>query len=294
MKSKITTTLLTGVLTLCVHGATTAQTLHSSPINIPGGSNILVTGINDSEEMVVNYTDSTGMAHCLLLAGKTVTHIVDPNEVGTGSGKGTSCWGINSAGQIVGSYSATTFGNGFVYGAGTYADIIVPGATAGTTSYGLNNVGQIVGSFADNVGQHGFLYTASTGTYQQLDVPGASATLAVGVNDAGTITFEWVNPTFVFSGALFYKGKYINLNVPGATQSKARGINVHGKIVFDAQDTSGAWHGFLYKAGTFTQFDVANASSTFSFGINDQGVIVGGFNPSSAPTTQVGFYGRVF
>jgi hypothetical protein len=294
MKTTITTNLLSLALALCLNRAATAQTFHSQPINIPGASNILVTGINDSEEIVLNFTDSAGTSHCVSIAGKTVTTISDPNEVGTGSGKGTSCWGINNSGQIVGSYSAAAFGNGFVYAGGSYADIIVPGATAGTTSYGLNNVGNIVGSFADNVGQHGFLYTVSTGTYQTLDVPGAYASLALGVNDYGAITFEWVNTVFVYSGAVLYKGKYSNLNVPGASQSKARGINAYGSVVLDAQDTSGVWHGFLFKGGKFTQFDVANTANTYSFGINDYGVLVGGYNPSSAPTTELGYYGAIY
>jgi hypothetical protein len=292
MKTKISTTLLTTALALCLNRPATAQTFHSHPINIPGGSNILVTGINDSNEMVLNYTDSAGTSHCLSISGSTVTHIADPSEVGTGPGKGTSCWGINNSGHIVGSYSASTFGNGFVYAGGAYADVIVPGATAGTTAYGLNNVGNIVGSYADNVGQHGFLYTVSSATYGTLDVPGAHATLAIGINDGGTITFEWANSIFVFSGAVLYQGRYIDLNVPGASQSKARGINVHGSIVFNAQDTSGVWHGYLYKGGTFKQFDAANAANTYSFGINDQGVIVGGFNPTTAPSTEIGFYGH--
>jgi hypothetical protein len=291
MKSKRAFELL--VVTLAMGAISAAQTFTSHPIRIPGGSNVLVTGINDSGEMVANYTDSGGSAHCVMISGSTRTQIVDPNEVGTGPGKGTSCWGINNAGEIVGSYSAVTWGNGFTYSAGTYADVIVPSATAGTTAYGLNNMGQIVGSYADNTGQYGFLYTVSSGTYTSLTVPGATATLAVGINDSSIITFEWVNASFVFSGAVLKGSHYTILNVPGMSQSKARGINVHDLIVFNAQDSSGVWHGFLYKRGTFTQFDVANAANTYSFGINTAGQIVGGYNPSANPTTEIGFVGHL-
>ena len=290
---KFTTTFIAFALAFGLNRTAAAQTFQSHPLNIAGSSNVIVHGINDSEELVANYTDSAGTFHCLLLSGKTVTHIVDPNEIGTGSGKGTTCFGINNSGQVVGSYSTAVFGNGFVYDAGVYTDVIIPTATAGTTGYGINNVGQVVGSYADNAGQHGFLYNVSSGVWQQFDVPGAQATLAVGINDAGTITFEWVNPTLVFSASILYKGKYYSLNVPGAQQSKARGINVNSSVAMEAQDSAGVWHGYLYKGGKFTQFDVPNATGTHAFGINDQGVLVGGFNPTSAPSTEVGFWGFI-
>ena len=293
MKTKVAASLMIAAAAIFADGPAAAQTFQSHPINIAGGSNILVTGVTASGAIVVNFNDATGMAHCVSISGSTVTKIVDPNEVGTGSGKGTSCWGINNSGEIVGSYSAEVWGNGFTYTNGVYTDVIVPGATAGTTSYGLNSAGDIVGAFADNVGQHGFLYPVTTNTFTTLNIPGATATLAVGINDSDEITFEWVNATFVYSGAILKSRTYTILNVPGMTQSKARGINVHGWISFDAQDTTGAWHGFLYKNGVFTQYDVANAANTYGFGINSSGVLVGGYNPSSAPTTQVGFEGHI-
>lgn len=290
---KLKITLCTTALAVWLSGQAGAQTFHSHAVRVPGSSSVLVTGINSSGEMVANYTDSAGSDHCELISGSTITQIVDPNQTGTGPGNGTNCRGINNSGQIVGSYSFTPWGNGFLYSGGTYIDVIVPGATAGTIAYGLNNAGGIVGSFADNVGQHGFLYTVSNSTYTTLNVPGATYTLAIGVNDGGEIAFEWVNGSFVYSGATFKNGKYKILNVPGMQQSKARGINVHGWIDFNAQDSSGVWHGFLYKGGTFTQFDVANAANTYSFAINDSGKLAGGYNPTAKPTTEIGFDGSI-
>jgi len=263
--------------------------LHAKTITIPGGSNVLVTGINDSGEMVANYTDSAGTTHCVAIIGTSMVQIVDPNEVGTGAGKGTSCWGINNSGQIVGSYSSAAFGNGFAWTGTEYVDIGYPGATAGTTAYGLNNVGQIVGSYADNTGQHGFVYTVPDSSFVQLDVPGAYATLAIGINDSGTITFEWVNSAFVFSGALFRGGHYKILQAPDMVQSKARGINSHGAIVMNTQDSAGAWHGFLYRNGTYTEFNASRAANSFPFGINSSLEIVGGFNPQANPSVERGF-----
>jgi hypothetical protein len=290
MKTIVTTASFFGALAFGLSGIATAQTFTSYPINIPGLSYFQATGINDSGETVLNYTDGAFMNHCLLLAGKTLTHIDDPNEVGTGRNRGTSCWGINNSGEVVGGYTNLTGGNGFIYNAGVYTDVIIPTATGGTTASGINNVGQVVGTFYDNAGYHGFLYTVSSGAWQQLDVPGALAsTSAVGINDAGTITLT--NGTGLPSSSVLYKGKYISLNVPGALLGTyIGGINVHGWIVLTAQDSHGV-HGYLYRGGKFTQFDVANAASTQSFGINDQGVIVGDFSPKSAPYKQLGYYG---
>jgi uncharacterized membrane protein len=172
-------------------------------------------------------------------------------------------------------------------------DIGFPGATAGTIAYGLNNVGQIVGSYADNGGQHGFLYYVPTATWGSLDVPGATATLAIDISDTGIITFEWVNSAFIYSGAMLQNGVYTILNVPGMSQSKARGINSKGQIVMNCEDSSGVWHGFLFTHGKFVEFNATGASNTYSFGVNTSLQIVGGYNPTSKPTTQIGFEGRL-
>lgn len=106
------------------------------------------------------------------------------------------------------------------------------------------------------------------------------------MNDAGTITVEWASPGFDYSGAMLSNGQYTILDVLGMLQSKARGINVFGTIVLNAQATSGVWHGFIYRV------DVANSASTYSFGISSQTMVVGGYNPSGNPASEIGFGGR--
>ncbi len=79
----------------------------------------------------------------------------------TGTFSETSTWGINSAGQIVGTFSYTPlpFDNySFLRTSeGIFTTINAPGAT-GTWAYGINNAGRIVGDFlgADRK-THGFV-----------------------------------------------------------------------------------------------------------------------------------------
>jgi probable HAF family extracellular repeat protein len=273
---------------LWLSGPAAAQTFHHQRVKIKGSVSTYVTGINDSGVMVANYTDTAGTIHCVTIDGSTITDLADPNESGTGAGKGTTCWAINNAGQVVGTYTIPGQNIGFLYSGGTYTDILPPNAGY-TVAYGLNNNGDIVGTFQDTVGQHGFLYNGSS--YQTLDAPGASFTLAIGINDGGEMSLEWGVTGGPYQSAILRGTKYTTLNVPGDIQSEAGAINVHGEIVYAGQDASGAWHGYLYKHGTFTQFDIAGANLIRPRGINSAGEMVGWYNPGTS-TLPLGFKGR--
>jgi uncharacterized membrane protein len=92
---------------------------------------------------------------------------------------------------------------------------------------------------------HGFLY--NDGVYTTLDVPGADATFAFGINDAGQITGNYSNASgnygFVYSHGIF-------TTIEGEPQSAAfggtlaSGINDAGQIVGYYSNASGN-HGFL-------------------------------------------------
>ena len=59
--------------------------------------------------------------------------------------------GINSAGQIVGTYEGATGTHGFLYSGGSFSTIDVPGAAA-TQALRINDIGQILGTYTDACG----------------------------------------------------------------------------------------------------------------------------------------------
>src|SRR6266849_6456782 len=83
---------------------------------------------------------------------------------------GTIAWGINPAGDIVGSYTdASNDGHGFLLRHGTITSIDVPGSLL-TTAFGINAQGDIVGTYVSGSRAHGFLLRH--GTFTLIDVPG--------------------------------------------------------------------------------------------------------------------------
>jgi uncharacterized membrane protein len=71
----------------------------------------------------------------------TYTTLDDP----LASAGNTQAYGINSTGQISGSYSNASGAHGFLYSGGTYTTLDDPLATNGTSAQGINDMGQIVG-----------------------------------------------------------------------------------------------------------------------------------------------------
>jgi probable HAF family extracellular repeat protein len=80
-------------------------------------------------------------------------------------------FGINDVGEIVGFYQDASGQHGFLYAAGVFTSLDVPGAATGSTqAFGVNNRGQIVGIYRDQTPQsaggprdrgstHGFVAT---------------------------------------------------------------------------------------------------------------------------------------
>jgi uncharacterized membrane protein len=112
----------------------------------------------------------------------------------------TFSFGINDAGEIVGTYGFGILDHGFLYAGGTFLGIDVPGAVE-TWAHDINSKGQIVGWYLDTSGSHGFL--EKNGAFSTIDYPGSLKTLAYGINDNGAIVGEYENSTTLqFDGFL--------------------------------------------------------------------------------------------
>ena len=77
-------------------------------------------------------------------------------------------------------------------------------------------------------------------TFTTIDVPGAVATLAQGINDHGQIVGEYLDGITGPGHGPLLDGTFTTIDVPGASFTVARGINNRGQIVgyYDP-------HGFL-------------------------------------------------
>src|SRR5438874_696356 len=104
----------------------------------------------------------------------------------------TFVFGINATGQIVGSYiDSLNKTHGFLYTAGTYVTLDVPGAIS-TEALGINSSGQIVGIFVDsNLKGHSFLF--SNGSFTTIDNPNPAVSDAAphGIDNRGNIVGDF-------------------------------------------------------------------------------------------------------
>src|SRR5262245_33341147 len=159
-------------------------------LDVPMASSTEADGINDLGHVVGTY-QAGGKFHGYIYRNGTYTTLDDP--LGTVE---TVAQGVNNADQVVGFYLASTgvFHGFFVDAAfGLYAPIDDPnagtsggGGGQGTYAQDINNAHQIVGYYVDSSNRyHGFLY--ANGSYATLDVPGATLTRALGINDVGQI-----------------------------------------------------------------------------------------------------------
>ena len=157
----------------------------------------------------------------------------------------------------------------------------VPGAVPNTIANDINNRGQIV--LTKSVGSdHGYVF--SDGSFSTFDVPGASATIAVGINDQGQIVGAF--PTFEperenplgFRSFLLSNGSFWTFDAPGSHNTQTSGINNRGQIVGSSLDASFNGHSFILNKGSFQSVEFPGATDTWVEGINDRGEIVGSYN----------------
>jgi uncharacterized membrane protein len=222
---------------------------------------------------------------------------------------------INSSGSIAGSFCCS-YSSGFdgpeaqIHGfsmKGMVFKVAEPLTSLDSFATGIAPNGDVVGGFcsvksggcAGGAAMHGFLFQNSFNSALQIDVPGALATLAGGINHSGQIVGMSCNAEtcsfgypFAAHGFLLSQigESFTTIDYPGALGTAATAINDAGDIVgnyFTCQGepsdsellrlscTLVQLHGFLLSGGTYTTIDPPGSISTNVGGINNSGEIAG-------------------
>jgi len=273
--------VLAAVLALAF-AATAAEapklTFKFAKANVPGALQTFPGASNNASVTAGQYEDSSGKYHGYILKGKKkLTTLDDPNGTNTGG------FGINSANNVVGSYTNSSGSSvGFLYmsKSGTFTDIPGPAGATSSAANDINDKGWVVGWYTDSSNkEHGFLLQGKK--YTTLDVPTATASVANGINNKGTIVLGWLDSSGDYEGALTKNfGKtYTTINVTntGPQGSLAECINNEGDIVFVWYDSSRLEHGALRRDSKYYKFGYPKAVQTYAGCINDKNAIVGGY-----------------
>jgi hypothetical protein len=164
---------------------------------------------------------------------------------------GANAYGINDAGDVVGTLDAS---NGFVYKNGSLTTLVFPNARA-TVPRGINVDGVIVGWMipGDSGSEQGFICgpNPQARDFVQISYPLASSTKAFGNSEFVTAIGSVTNPRAVIPGTHGFTFTGANFSNPiDADPFKENtvcfGINTGGVIVGTYYEQSGMPHGFVY------------------------------------------------
>ena len=158
--------------------------------------------------------------------------------------------------------------------------------------------------------------SGTTFTFASVDVPGATNTLATGINARGSIVGIYFDSAGNEHGFLREHGNFLTVDVPGSLvgvsgtlQTEANGINARGDIVGDYFAPPGApgapactadtppfspqcRRGFLYRNGQFSDVLVPGKKGSVPNAIMPNGTIYGCDHDDDYFTSMVGF-GRI-
>ena len=169
---------------------------------------------------------------------------------------------------------------GFVSSGGAYSAFEAPEPDVAIYPSGINDRFEITGEYVRRDRESGFVRSPDGGI-TTFDVPGAQATEASKINDAGQIVGRYSDDTPLVDdssrvrGFLRDGGTITRIDVPRAQHTLPTGINDRGDVVGYYVDDANETHGFLWKDRRFTTIDLLGARSPTPMDINDRGEIVG-------------------
>jgi probable HAF family extracellular repeat protein len=202
-----------------------------------------------------------------------------------GGGDSSSAFGINNAGQVVGTGNATTGDRAFIWDAARGMQDIggMPGSID-LAGWGINNAGQVTGQvYRDEFYWVAFRWDAADGMQEFGPQPRTGYNYGSGINDAGQVVGDNFDEDLSLYEAFLWDEKsgmqYLGY-LPGGGGSLGRDINNAGQVVGAGYTATGS-RAFLWDATNGMQ-DLNNlidpglsAVLNFALKINALGQIVG-------------------
>jgi uncharacterized membrane protein len=222
--------------------------------------------------------------------------------------KATTASGINTRGDVVGSYTDTGTPprlHGFLLRDGHISTIDYPGAMF-TALRGINSKGDIVGTaqFTPSLpggDVHGFVLR--DGEFTSVQFPGHLNTVAVAITDRGEVVgcYHDKDTMGTMHGFIFADGQYTALDgvdppLPDKPASMNNGVTRNGDLIVGLWTDMMAMRtrGFFRTPddGAFVPFDVPGSVSTAAWSVNRSGEVVGVYADMSTPPKNHGFLMR--
>ena len=162
--------------------------------------------------------------------------------------------------------------------------------TGATVATDINDSGTIVGRCSVSGSWHGFIYTKgesyADGSVTLLDVPGATATEAWGINEQGEVVgfyYKGGDPTY-HGFVRRLSGDYETIDRQGEMNTMPEDIN-DGGYVAGCVHNNGLMHGFVFSGDAFLSIEPATSMHT---GVNESGTLVGyGFTPPAGAASFI-------
>lgn len=290
-----------------------------------GEKGSIANGINDADQVVGSYVDSSHRQHGFVWANGTrrtvnagdasrlnainflgvatgTTTIDEPNtrlaaftyDVKTGQETiydvKPQMWfealAINNAGYIGGGLISRGMSDGFEIIRGVAYLRSGPGTNTKAEVTGISNDGRSVGQFYDVDTQLTSSFIYKANRYSMIGYPGATQTYAQWIRSAGTVGGSYVDSTGAKHGFTQIGGTYASYSYPNATATSIVGLTAHGVLVGEWTDDNGVSSGFV-KAGTsFYNIAYPGATGTFVSSVNDHGDLVGYYTTSGNVNSQ--------
>jgi len=260
---------------------------------IPGGNRLLVPrGVNDYTTVVGDAQDNTDFSVRAFTRSSSGS-ITYYRHSSNGTAGNTTFTDRTNTGVNIGvadsstyTYLASASGTPFVLQGSTFSPLTmtISGTTYSKfTVWGMNRWGTSVGAFEDASGKIRGFNRYSDGKGLALDYPGAVETVAVSINDNGTIVGWYSNhlpPNEWRHGFIYNNGKWATLNYPSTLQTSLTGISNANLIVGSTIKGTNEVGSFLYQNGAFKDIILSNAGGlvTSVRGVSPNKGLIAGFN----------------